>query len=69
MPADIRRALEAARLMPAYRKRPAYQRNDYLAWISGAKLAATRARRLAQMLAELRAGNRYMKMPYRARDG
>jgi len=64
MPADVRRALAAAHLMPAYRARPAYQQNDYLGWITRAKLPTTRARRLAQMLTELEAGDRYMKRPY-----
>jgi hypothetical protein len=41
MPADIRQALTAQRLMTKYQERPAHQRNDYLAWIKRAKLAPT----------------------------
>jgi hypothetical protein len=67
MPAFIRTALNARRLMAAYRARPAYQRNDYLSWITRAKLEDTQKRRLAQMLSELAAGNRYMKMRWRPR--
>jgi uncharacterized protein YdeI (YjbR/CyaY-like superfamily) len=68
MPADVRRALVDRGLMTAYRSRPPYQRNDYLAWIGRAKLAETRQRRLAVMLRELAAGDRYMRMAWRARS-
>jgi hypothetical protein len=46
-----------------YRERPPYQRNDYQA-----KLDATRQKRLARMLAELRSGNAYMGMAWRTRE-
>jgi hypothetical protein len=62
MPAFVRRALTARGLMTEYRRRPAYQQNDYLGWIAGAKLDTTKQKRLAQMLDELEAGNVYMKM-------
>ena len=51
--------------MEAYRDRPPYQRNDYIGWITRAKRDETKQRRLAQMLAELESGNRYMNMSYR----
>lgn len=66
MPDDIRAALEARKLMAAYRERPAYQQNDYVGWISRSKLPATRAKRLAQMLDELHAGGVYMHMKWRS---
>jgi hypothetical protein len=69
MPAFVRRALEERELTQAYRGRPAYQRNDYLSWISRAKREETRRRRLDQMLDELRAGDLYMKMPHRGGRG
>jgi uncharacterized protein YdeI (YjbR/CyaY-like superfamily) len=53
--------------MEAYRSRPPYQRNDYIGWITRARRPETRSRRLAQMLEELTAGDRYMRMPYRTR--
>ncbi len=65
MPEFIGSALTEARLMEAYRNRPPYQQNDYVGWITRAKLQATRERRLCQMLDELRQGDRYMKMVYR----
>ena len=65
MPDFVREALVARDLMWAYDARPAYQRNDYLGWISRAKREETREKRLAQMLAELESGDRYMKMGYR----
>ncbi|WP_081744050.1 YdeI/OmpD-associated family protein [Ensifer aridi] len=58
------RGLEAA-----YAARPAYQRNDYLGWISQAKREATREKRIAQMLDELKAGDAYKRMPYRGPRG
>jgi uncharacterized protein YdeI (YjbR/CyaY-like superfamily) len=64
MPADVKEALKSRGVMEAYRARPAYQKNDYLSWIKGAKLESTRTKRLEQMLAELKGGNRYMKMTW-----
>jgi uncharacterized protein YdeI (YjbR/CyaY-like superfamily) len=68
MPAFVRNALNERGLMEAYRARPPYQRNDYLAWISQAKLQATKAKRLQQMLNELKGAKRYMNMAWRSRD-
>lgn len=65
MPEFVRGALTEAGLMKAYEKRPPYQRNDYVGWITRAKRPETRERRLAQMLDELAQGDRYMKMEYR----
>lgn len=67
MPSSIRSALTKAGLMKAYRDRPAYQQNDYLGWIARAKLPQTREKRVAQMIEELRQGNRYMNMKWRPR--
>jgi len=67
MPAFVRKALTQYKLMPAYKSRPPYQQNDYIGWISRAKLKATREKRLAQMLDELARGDRYMKMVYRSK--
>jgi hypothetical protein len=68
MPAFVRAALTSRKLVAAYRSRPAYQRNDYLSWITRAKLEETKRRRLGQMLSELAAGDRYMKMRWRPRS-
>ncbi len=62
MPEEVRAALEARGLVADYRRRPAYQQNDYVGWIVRAKLPATRAKRLKQMLDELEAGGVYMHM-------
>ena len=67
MPDFVRNALSEGRLMEAYCNRPPYQQNDYLGWITRAKLKTTRERRLCQMLDELRQGDRYMKMACRPR--
>jgi uncharacterized protein YdeI (YjbR/CyaY-like superfamily) len=62
MPADVKSALEAGGVAAAYRDRPAYQRNDYVGWITQAKQAATREKRIHQMVSELKAGGVYMGM-------
>ncbi|MEZ4379613.1 MAG: YdeI/OmpD-associated family protein [Gemmatimonadales bacterium] len=67
MPDDVRRALVEHGVVAAYEARPAYQRNDYIGWITRAKRPETRAKRLAQMLEELATGDRYMKMAHRGR--
>lgn len=67
MPEFVRRALVERGLMEAYRRRPPYQRNDYLRWIDGARREETRQARLAQMLDELARGDVYMRMPWRGR--
>jgi hypothetical protein len=67
MPAFIRKALTQQGLMEIYKDRPPYQQNDYIGWITRAKLKPTQEKRLAQMLDELERGNRYMKMVYRAK--
>lgn len=68
MPDFVREALEARCLMGLYERRPAYQQNDYLGWITRAKREETVQKRLAQMLDELERGDTYMKMNYHAQD-
>ena len=65
MPDHILGALKKAKLFDAYEARPAYQRNDYIGWITGAKRQETRDTRLAQMLDELRKGGVYMNMEHK----
>jgi uncharacterized protein YdeI (YjbR/CyaY-like superfamily) len=69
MPADVRHALIGHAVLDAYRQRPPYQQNDYLGWILRAQLEPTRLARIAQMVDELRRGDRYMKMPWGMRQG
>ncbi len=64
MPDFVADALRDSDLTGAYQQRPPYQRNDYLAWINRAVREETRQKRLVQMLAELRAGDVYMKMAW-----
>jgi uncharacterized protein YdeI (YjbR/CyaY-like superfamily) len=66
MPADIASILNQRKLTDAYEARPAYQRNDYLAWIARARRTDTREKRLQVMLGELAAGNGYTQMPWGA---
>lgn len=69
MPSDVQEALVQYGLLAAYRSRPPYQQNDYLGWITRAKQAGTRTKRINQMLDELARGDRYMKMVYRPKPG
>ena len=64
MPKSIRTLLVDHKLLERYETRPPYQQNDYLGWISRAKLDATKEKRINQMLDELKKGDRYMKMKW-----
>lgn len=64
MPDDIKQLLLKEDLLNIYNSRPPYQKNDYLAWILTAKRAETRAKRLNQMIEELKCGTLYMGRPY-----
>ena len=64
MPKFVCDALVEPDLVDAYGERPAYQQNDYIGWITRAKRADTRDRRLIQMLDELGTGDRYMNVSY-----
>ena len=66
LPDFIEEALRARELVRVYKQRPAYQKNDYIGWITRAKREGTRRKRLAQMLEELERGDKYMKMDYRS---
>jgi Bacteriocin-protection, YdeI or OmpD-Associated len=66
MPAEVGSLLKRRRLDKRYRARPPYQRNDYLWWIGAAKRESTRAKRIDQMLRELKAGDSYMGMRWAA---
>jgi len=67
MPPFVKQALISNNLMTAYRRRPPYQQNDYVGWITRAKQKATQEKRLNQMIDELIRGDRYMKMVYAAK--
>jgi uncharacterized protein YdeI (YjbR/CyaY-like superfamily) len=64
MPGFVQEALEARALTEAYHTRPAYQRNDYIGWITRAKRPEIQQKRLAQMLDELATGGVYRNMMY-----
>ena len=66
MPDDVAKALGST-LKGAYDDRPPFQRNDYLRWIKQAKTDETRAKRIDQMLEELRSGDRYMGQPWKGK--
>lgn len=65
IPDFIDEALTRHKLYEKYEKRPPYQQNDYIYWISSAKKEETRQKRLNQMLEELRKGGKYMNMVYK----
>lgn len=60
LPGFVKQALKKKGLLEAYKKRPAYQQNDYIGWINEAKLQETKQERLNQMLDELEKGGVYM---------
>lgn len=62
MPDFVREPIASLHLDAKYAARPAYQRNDYIGWITRAKLPETQQKRLMQMLDELEAGGVYMRM-------
>jgi hypothetical protein len=68
MPDFIQDALHKRGLMDAYLARPPYQRNDYIGWITRARLNPTRQKRLKQMLNELKQGDVYMNMKWKKSD-
>jgi uncharacterized protein YdeI (YjbR/CyaY-like superfamily) len=64
LPGNIRAALEKRSLMDAFLARPAYQKDDYLKWISVAAGPAAKQKRLDQMLDELEKGNVFKGEPW-----
>jgi uncharacterized protein YdeI (YjbR/CyaY-like superfamily) len=64
IPDFFRDALNTRGMMNAYLARPPYQQNDYIGWVTRAKLEATKQKRLNQILAELEHGGVYMKMKW-----
>lgn len=54
-------------LMDKYKRGPPYQQNDYIGWITRAKRYETQLKRLNQMLSELKTGDKYMGMDYKAK--
>lgn len=69
MPADVRHAFVGHGVITAFKTRPAYQQADYLRWIERTRLARTRRERIAEVVDELQRGNRFMKAPWRNRQG
>ena len=67
IPDYVASALEEHELWERYRARPPYQQNDYIGWITRGKREETRQKRLLQMVEELRSGDAYMGMAYKAR--
>jgi hypothetical protein len=60
----FRDELDASGLMAACLAHPLYQQNDYMGWVTRAKLESTKQKRLNQMLDELGRGRVYMKMKW-----
>ncbi|EUJ53526.1 hypothetical protein MCOL2_11030 [Listeria fleischmannii FSL S10-1203] len=64
LPDDIHVLLKNYDVLEAYKRRPDFQKNDYIGWIGRAKRKETREKRINQMLTELKEGNKYMNMDY-----
>lgn len=68
MPKWVKQGLSESNLTDEYQQRPAYQRNDYMMWITQAKREETRQKRYGQMIDELKHGDVYMKMAWHPRS-
>ena len=66
MPDDVMEVLKSEKVLADFEARPAYQRNDYVGWITRAARDETRQKRIAQMIDELHKGGVYMKMEHPA---
>lgn len=66
MPDDVLHALKSAEFVADCEARPAYQRNDYIGWITRAAPGETRTKRIEQMVSELKQGGVYMNMAHPA---
>lgn len=60
VPRSVRGMLQAERVWDAWESRPSAQRDQYLEWIAAADQPSGNAERIDQMIAELRAGDRFM---------
>lgn len=66
IPEDVMAALKSENVLADFQARPAYQRNDYVGWITRAVRDTTRQKRITQMIDELRKGGIYMNMVHSA---
>jgi len=64
MPGFVKNALKKRGLLETYKKRPAYQQDQYLGWIDEAKIQDLKLKRLNQMLDELEKGGIFMEKEY-----
>lgn len=64
LPKEFEKILDKEGLLDEYMKRPFYQQSGWIRWIESAKKPQTRVKRTNQMIAELKAGDKYMKMPW-----
>ncbi len=66
LPEPLQTTMQEHGVLDDFYQRPAYQQNDYIAWIERAKKPETREKRIQQMLDELEQGGVYMKMKHAA---
>ena len=67
IPDFVKNELMSHGLIDVYLARPPYQQNDYIGWITRAKQETTKAKRLNQMIDELKDNDKYMKMGYHSK--
>lgn len=63
----IRERLVRENVLDKYNERPAYQRSQYIDWITSAKRETTKENRLNQMIDELKAGDSFKGEKYNAK--
>jgi hypothetical protein len=64
LPDFVEKSLIDNFLVDIYITRPAYQKNDYIGWITRSKREETKKKRLTQMIRELQENDKYMGMKY-----
>lgn len=63
----IKERLVRENVLDKYNERPAYQRSQYIDWITSAKRETTKENRLNQMIDELKAGDSFKGEKYNAK--
>ena len=67
LPADVRHALVGHGVLGAFKERPPNQQDDCMAWVSRARLEASRAARILALVEALQHGERVMRAAWRSR--
>lgn len=67
LPADVRHALVGHGVLGAFKERPPNQQDACIAWVTRARLDASRAARIVALAEALHHGERVMRAAWRSR--